>query len=123
MIKKFVKSVISRKNKEIIIMENEHLSSTEISTDCSSNSDSIQNVDNQCKEILDEEQDKKDLAEADLTLDLGSVLPNYDRVSENDDSLEKLSAVLEQPEDLVILEGTQLAEDDQDDKDLKYVIL
>lgn len=123
MIKKFVKSVISRKNKEIIIMENEHLSSTEISTDCSSNSDSIQNVDNQCKEILDEEQGKKDLAEADLTLDLGSVLPNYDRVSENDDSLEKLSAVLEQPEDLVILEGTQLAEDDQDDKDLKYVIL
>lgn len=123
MIKKFVKSVISRKNKEIIIMENEHLSSTEISTDCSSNSDSIQNVDNQCKEILDEEQGKKDLTEADLTLDLGSVLPNYDRVSENDDSLEKLSAVLEQPEDLVILEGTQLAEDDQDDKDLKYVIL
>lgn len=104
-------------------MENEHLSSTEISTDCSSNSDSIQNVDNQCKEILDEEQGKKDLVEADLTLDLGSVLPNYDRVSENDDSLEKLSAVLEQPEDSVILEGTQLAEDDQDDKDLKYVIL
>lgn len=123
MIKKFVKSVILRKNKEIIIMENEHLSSTEISTDCSSNSDSIQNVDNQCKEILDEEQGKKDLVEADLTLDLGSVLPNYDRVSENDDSLEKLSAVLEQPEDSVILEGTQLAEDDQDDKDLKYVIL
>lgn len=123
MIKKFVKSVIlvGRKDKEII-MENEHLSLTEISTDCSSNSDSIQNVDNQCKIILDEEQDKKDLAEADLTLDLGSVLPNYDRVSEND-SLEKLSAVLEQPEDSVILEGTQLAEDDQDDKDLKYVIL
>ncbi|KAG6802971.1 uncharacterized protein LOC107995334 isoform X1 [Apis cerana] len=103
-------------------MENEHLSSTEISTDCSSNSDSIQNVDNQCKEILDEEQGKKDLAEADLTLDLGSVLPNYDRVSENDDSLEKLSAVLEQPEDLVILEGTQLAEDDQDDKDLNCIL-
>ncbi|XP_003691542.1 uncharacterized protein LOC100869620 isoform X1 [Apis florea] len=102
-------------------MENEHLSLTEISTDCSSNSDSIQNVDNQCKIILDEEQGKKDLAEADLTLDLGSVLPNYDRVSEND-SLEKLSAVLEQPEDSVILEGTQLAEDDQDDKDLNCIL-
>ncbi|XP_068985091.1 uncharacterized protein [Bombus flavifrons] len=105
-------------------MENEHESSTEISTDSSSNTDSIQNVDNQCIELSNEEQRIKDQADVDLTLDLGSVLPNYDRVSENenDDSLEKLSAVLEQPEDSVILEGAQSVEDGQDDKDLNYIL-
>lgn len=105
-------------------MENEHESSTEISTDSSSNTDSIQNVDNQCIELSNEEQRIKDQTDVDLTLDLGSVLPNYDRVSENenDDSLEKLSAVLEQPEDSVILEGAQSVEDGQDDKDLKYTL-
>ena len=105
-------------------MENEHRSLTEISTDSSSNTDSVQNVDNQCKELSDEEHRKKDQTDVDLTLDLGSMLPNYDHISENDndDSLEKLSAVLEQPEDSMILDGVQLVEDEQDDKDLKYVL-
>lgn len=104
-------------------MENEHASSTEISTDCSSNTDSIQNIDNQCKELLDEEQGKESQRDTDLTLDLRNVLPNYDPASENDDSLEKLSAVLEQPEDSsMILEGAQSVEDDQDEKDLKYTL-
>ncbi|KAF3430649.1 hypothetical protein E2986_08585 [Frieseomelitta varia] len=105
-------------------MENEHRSLTEISTDSSSNTDSVQNVDNQCKELSDEEHRKKDQTDVDLTLDLGSMLPNYDHISENenDDSLEKLSAVLEQPEDSMILDGVQLVEDEQDDKDLNYIL-
>lgn len=105
-------------------MENERRSLTEISTDSSSNADSVQNVDNQWKELSDEEHRKEDQTDVDLTLDLGSMLPNYDRISENenDDSLEKLSAVLEQPEDSMILDGVQLVEDEQDDKDLKYVL-
>ncbi|XP_017753941.1 PREDICTED: uncharacterized protein LOC108546395 [Eufriesea mexicana] len=104
-------------------MENEHASSTEISTDCSSNTDSIQNIDNQCKESLHEEQGKEEQRDTDLTLDLRNVLPNYDPTSENDDSLDKLSAVLEQPEDSsMILEGAQSVEDDQDDKDLNCIL-
>lgn len=102
-------------------MENGHGSLTEISTDSSSNTDSVHNIDNQCKELSDEEHRQKNQTDVDLTLDLGSMLPNYDRISENEneDSLEKLSAVLEQPEDSIILDGVQLVEDGQDDKDLK----
>ncbi|CAD1479566.1 unnamed protein product [Heterotrigona itama] len=105
-------------------MENEHGSLTEISTDSSSNTDSVQNVDNQCKELSDEKQRKKDETDVDLTLDLGNMLPNYDCISENenDDSLEKLSAVLEQPEDSMILDGVQLIEDEQDNKDLNCIL-
>lgn len=102
-------------------MENEHASLSEVSTDCSSNDESIHNIDNQGKELSDDENRKADQRDTDLSLDLRSMFLNCDPISENDDSLEKPSAVREQPEDSsVILEGTQSLGDDQEDKSLKY---
>ncbi|XP_026672120.1 uncharacterized protein LOC108628249 [Ceratina calcarata] len=84
------------------------------STDSSSNSETMQNIDNPCKESGDEQR-KKNQGDHDLTLDLRSVLPSSDPCpSENEDSLEKLSAVLEQSEDSMML--------DEEDKELTYIL-
>lgn len=91
-------------------METENTSST----DSSSNSEAMQNIDNQCKES-DDERRKTNQGDHDLRLDLRSVLPSSDPCpSENEDSLEKLSAVLEQSEDSMML--------DEEDKELTYVL-
>ncbi|CAL7939193.1 unnamed protein product [Xylocopa violacea] len=104
-------------------METEYATSTEISTECSSNNESVQNINNQCNELSDNEQRKMNQGNTDLTLDLRSVLPNCEPSAENDDSLEKLSAVLEQPEDTsVILERAQAEENYAEDKDANYIL-
>ncbi|KOC70317.1 hypothetical protein WH47_02820 [Habropoda laboriosa] len=102
-------------------MENEHVSSSKISTDCSNNNENIQNTENQYKELLDEEHKRRDQRDTDLDLDLRTVLPNCDSVSENAGS-EKLSAVLEQAEESsVILKDAQSVEDDQEDNELNWI--
>ncbi|CAK9823379.1 hypothetical protein ANTRET_LOCUS1734 [Anthophora retusa] len=102
-------------------MENEHASPSEISTDCSNNNETVENTENQYDELSDEKDRKVDRCDTDLDLDLRSVHPNCDPVSENDDS-EKLSAVLEQAEESsVILKDAQSVEDCQEDKELNWI--
>ncbi|XP_076625228.1 uncharacterized protein LOC143343837 [Colletes latitarsis] len=97
-------------------MENERATSSETSTNCSINSESFQNIDNRYNEQSDEEHRENDNTNSGLVLDLRDVTVCCDPASENE-SLEKLSAVLEQPEDSVILEGVQSSWDDHEDRD------
>lgn len=101
-------------------MESEHGCSFETSTICSSNSENFQNMESLCKQLSDDENRDKDKMNPSLTLDLRGVVPNCDRTSENDDD-EKLSAVLEQPEESSIIDSAQLLQDDQEDRELKYL--
>ena len=89
-------------------------------TDSSSNSGSFQNMENLCKQLSDDESGEQAKTNPDLALDLRSILPNFGPASEQDS--EKLSAVLEQPEDTsTILEGPRSLRHDQEDRDLKYL--
>lgn len=108
-------------------MENVHASSSEVSTN-SSNSETLQTLVNECKQSLDDECKEKDKTGFELNLDLRNVLNCEPSASEadhdNTNSLEKLSAVLEQPEDSPYrLEGAQSTQDDREDKQLKYYTL
>ncbi|XP_076230952.1 uncharacterized protein LOC143177067 [Calliopsis andreniformis] len=102
-------------------MENEQASSFETSTVCSSNSESFQNIENLCKQLSDDEGKEKNKTDPDLSLDLRGVHPNCDHVSENDED-EKLSAVMEQPEELVTIEGGQSLQEDQEDEELNCML-
>ncbi|XP_076681123.1 uncharacterized protein LOC143375658 isoform X2 [Andrena cerasifolii] len=75
-------------------------------------------MENLCKQLSDDESGEQAKTNPDLALDLRSILPNFDPASEQDDS-EKLSAVLEQPEDSsTIVEGPRSLQHDQEDRDL-----
>lgn len=104
-------------------MENEQVTPSETSTNCSMNSESFHNIDDRNKELSDDEHHEKDNTNNDLMLDLRDVIPYCDPVSEND-SLEKLSAVLEQPEDSsVSLEDSRPLQHDYEDRELAHIIL
>ncbi|XP_054009763.1 uncharacterized protein LOC128893052 [Hylaeus anthracinus] len=99
-------------------MENEQATVSESSTICSINSESFHNIDNRCGELSDDEHCEKDNTNSDLVLDLRDVNPYCEPVSENE-SLEKLSAVIEQPEESsVILEDARSSRDDREDRDI-----
>nr|XP_012141213.1 PREDICTED: uncharacterized protein LOC105662545 [Megachile rotundata] len=102
-------------------MENVHMSSSELSTN-SSNSETVQTLVNQCKESSDDECREKNKTEFEFSLDLRNIL-NYEcatEIKDNENSLEKLSAVLEQPEDSP--EHAQSAREDREDKQLNYIL-
>lgn len=85
------------------------MSSSETSINYSSNSENYRNADDRCRSLPDDdEQLGNESSNPELILDLHSVHPVCDPASENEDSVERLSAVLEQPEELsTIVESVQ----------------
>nr|XP_033329592.1 uncharacterized protein LOC117222157 [Megalopta genalis]XP_033329593.1 uncharacterized protein LOC117222157 [Megalopta genalis] len=94
-------------------MDNDARSLSETTIDCSPNIERTQNTDQRCDEPRIEEESMEDKTDPELVLDLRGVLSVCEQASENEDSVEKLSAVLEQPEDSsVTMEDVQSLLDD-----------
>ncbi|XP_078039368.1 uncharacterized protein LOC144471321 [Augochlora pura] len=94
-------------------MDNDAKSLSETAENYSQDMEHTVNSDQQCNEPRIEEQTMDVKTNPDLVLDLRSVLPVCEQVSENEDSVEQLSAVLEQPEDssVTMEEAQSLLED------------
>lgn len=105
-------------------MENEHVSLSEIQTDRSfSSRTSVNDYENrnESSEDYENEHDRKVRDELNLTLDLQNVEANENCDNPYDDTFEKLSAVLEQTENLLPTNRNYDEFDENDNEESKYI--
>ncbi|XP_031839092.2 uncharacterized protein LOC116429846 [Nomia melanderi] len=105
-------------------MDSDQVTSSETSINYSSNSENCRNVDDQYRNLPDDdEHQERERSNPELILNLHNVHPICDPASENEDSVEKLSAVLEQPEDSsTIVESVQSLMNNGESKSLHHIL-
>ncbi|KAK2579382.1 hypothetical protein KPH14_003246 [Odynerus spinipes] len=103
-------------------MDNEHISLSEIPTDRSSSSSrSINDSENRNDSSEDYENDPKDPDDLNLALDLKNVENTENGDCLDDNTFEKLSAVLEQPEDALPMNASCETFDSNENEESKHM--